>query len=67
MGQDGVSIWVALLLIHSALLWLQCQETFSLALDEPPLAVMLPQLTLHTVCKIVRCLFTSQKVGDVGR
>ena len=26
-GQDGVSIWVALLLIHSALLWLHCQET----------------------------------------
>lgn len=52
-GQDGVSIWVALLLIHSALLWLHCQETFSLALDDdPPLAVMLPQLPLHTHCEM---------------
>lgn len=49
LGQDGVSIWVALLLIHSALLWLHCQETFSLALDDdPPLPVMLPQLPLQT-------------------
>lgn len=52
MGQDGVSIWVALLLIHSALLWLHCQETFSLARDDPPLPVMLPQLPLHTDCKV---------------
>ncbi len=51
-GQNGVSIWVALLLIHSALLWLHCQETFSLARDDPPLPVVLPQLPLHTDCKV---------------
>lgn len=40
-------------MIHSALLWLHCQETFSLALDDdPPLAVMLPQLPLHTHCEM---------------